>query len=68
MIKNLGGNIKRVDNLDICLIKLCTAAVVLFIITVWPAAMALVQLVNPWYFFVAAIIFGARPLYKLYVK
>ena len=59
---------KRIDFWDIGLIKWSVAATVLFIIAIWPAAMAWVKLVNPWYFLIAAAVFGARPLYRFYFK
>lgn len=67
-MRNIDRNTKGVDSWNIYLIKLTVVAVVLFIITIWSAAMDLVHSVNPWYFFVAAIIFGDRPLYEFYLK
>ena len=54
----------KINGWDVGLVKLATAAVVLFIITIWSGAMGWVQSVNPWYFLIAAVIFGARPFYK----
>ena len=59
---------KNMDFWDIGLIKLSVAALVLFIITIWSAAMTWVHSVNTWYFLIAAVIFGARPFYKYYLK
>ena len=61
-------NIKKLDLGDISLIKLTTVAVVLFIITIWPAAMNLISSVNPWYFLIVAVIFAIRPFYKFFMK
>ena len=60
--------VKKMDALDIGLIKLAVVAAVLFILTIWPAAMDAVLSVNPWYFLVAFVIFAARPLYRVYLK
>ncbi len=60
--------VKKIDGLDVGLIKLSVAAIVLFIITIWPAAMDWVHSVNPWYFLIAFIILVARPVYRVYIK
>jgi len=60
--------VKRLDYVDIGLIKISVAAFVLFLITIWSAAMNWVNSVNTWYFFVAFIVFAARPLYRAYIK
>ncbi len=60
--------VKKIDVWDIGLIKLSVAVFVLFIITIWPAAMTWVDSVNPWYFLVAFVIFAARPVYRFYLK
>ena len=58
--------LRRMDVMDIGLIKLSVAAIVLFLITIWPALMKLVTSVNPWYFLVAFVVFAVRPLYKFW--
>jgi len=58
--------LKRLDVVDIGLIKLSVAAIVLFLITIWPALMDLVHSVNPWYFLVAFVIFAVRPFYRFW--
>tara|TARA_Y100000296_G_C5130498_1_gene235267 strand:- start:210 stop:416 length:207 start_codon:yes stop_codon:yes gene_type:complete len=68
MINWLNKRVKRIDTWDIGLIKGYVAAFILFVITIWPAAMTWVHSVNPWYFLIAAIIFGARPFYRFYIK
>ena len=60
--------IKKMDVWDVGLVKWSVAAVVLFIIGIWPAALNWVLSVNPWYFFVAFIVFAIRPIYKVYLK
>tara|TARA_Y100000310_G_scaffold290626_1_gene317975 strand:- start:950 stop:1156 length:207 start_codon:yes stop_codon:yes gene_type:complete len=60
--------LKRMDVLDIGLVKLSSAAFILFVITIWPAAMDLVHSINPWYFLIAFIIIAARPFYRAYIK
>ena len=60
--------LRKLDAWDIGLIKGSVAVAVLFVITIWPAAMAWVQSVNPWYFLIAAVVLGARPMYRYYLK
>ena len=67
-MKYLNKPVKKLNGWDIGLTKLSVAAVVLFIITIWPAAMDWVHSVNPWYFLIATVILGARPFYKYYIK
>ena len=68
MIKYLNKRIKRMDALDIGLIKWSVAVFVLFLITIWPASMTWVNSVNPWYFLIAFVIFAIRPFYRIYLK
>jgi len=68
MVESFDKPIKKLNAWDVGLVKLSVAAVVLFIITAWPAAMNWAQSVNPWYFIIAAVIFGIRPFYKFYIK
>jgi len=67
-MKDFNKPIKKLNGWDVGLIKLSVAALVLFIITIWPAAMDWVHSVNPWYFLIAMAILGARPFYKYWVK
>jgi hypothetical protein len=67
-MKDFDKPVKKLNGWDVGLVKLSTAAVVLFIITIWSAAMDWVHSVNTWYFLIAAVIFGARPFYKYYMK
>jgi len=60
--------VRKMDFWDVGLTKLSTAAFVLFIITIWPAAMSLVSSINPWYFLIALVILAARPFYRVYLK
>ncbi|MCK4552788.1 hypothetical protein KAT80_01125 [Candidatus Pacearchaeota archaeon] len=60
--------VKKMDGGDIALTKWSVVAFVLFVITIWPAAMNWVHSVNPWYFFAAFVIFAARPIYRVYLK
>ena len=68
MLKNFDKKVKQLDSVDIGLIKLTVVLAVLFIITIWPAAMTWVQSVNPWYFLIAAVIAGIRPFYRYWLK
>ena len=56
------------DVWDIALTKLAVAAFVLWAITIWPAAMKWVSFVNPWYFFIAFLVFAARVWRKMFFK
>ena len=42
--------------------------IILFVITIWPAAMDWVHSVNPWYFLIAFVILVIRPVYRIYFK
>jgi hypothetical protein len=58
----------KMDVFDVGLIKLSVAVAILFIITIWPAAMNLVHSINAWWFLVAFVVFVARPFYRIYLK
>ena len=60
--------IKNMDSWDIGLTKLSVAAFVLFVLTIWPAALTWASSVNPWYFFAAFVIFAIRPFYRMFCK
>jgi len=68
MMTWLKKRVKKMDVWDVALIKWATATFILFLITIWPAAMTWVNSVNPWYFFIAFIIFMIRPFYRIYLK
>tara|TARA_Y100000310_G_C20662204_1_gene805396 strand:- start:2071 stop:2280 length:210 start_codon:yes stop_codon:yes gene_type:complete len=68
MINELNKGVKKMDIWDIGLTKLSVALGVLFIITIWSAAMDWVHSVNPWYFLIAFVIVAIRPVYKFYLK
>ncbi len=68
MIAWLNKRLKKIDAWDMALIKWSVVAFVLFIITIWSAAMTWVNSVNPWYFLVVFIILVIRPFYKIYLK
>ena len=68
MIDWMKKKMKKSDIWDIALIKWSTAAFVLFVITIWPAAMNWVHSVNPWWFFALFVIFVVRPFYRIYLK
>lgn len=68
MLEFLKNRVKKIDWIDLTLVKWSVIAAVLFIITIWPAVMNLVISVNPWYFLIATIIFAIRPFYRVYIK
>ena len=68
MIKEMNKKVKKLNIWDIALTKLATATGVLFVITIWPAAMTWVHSVNPWWFLVAFVVFAIKPMYKFYTK
>jgi len=67
-MKDFDKDVKKMDALDIGLIKVVMIAITLFVITIWQAAMDWVQSVNTLYFLVAAIILGIRPAYRYWFK
>lgn len=68
MAIDLNKKVKKMDFWDVPLVKLSSIAFILFLITIWPAAMNLVVSISPWWFLVAFIILGIRPIYKVYIK
>lgn len=68
MIAWLTKKLKKTDIWDVGLIKGSSMAFILFVITIWPAAMDWVHSANPWYFLIAMAILGARPFYRFYLK
>ena len=68
MIKAFNDNVGKLDVWDVSLIKLSVAAFVLFVISIWPAAMDWVHSVNPWYFLVVFVVVVIRPFYRFYLK
>ena len=68
LIKYWNKNRNKLDFVDIGLIKFTMVAFTLFVITIWSTAMDWVHTVNPWYFFIAFIIIGARPFYRYYLS
>ncbi len=59
---------KKLNGFDIGLIKLSVASITLAAISYIPSLMNWVHGTNKLYFLLAAIIFGARPLYKAYIE
>ena len=66
MKKKFDPKVKKMDVHDIQLTKLSTAAFILFLITVWPAAMNLVHSIHWGWFLGAAVIFAFRPAKKVF--
>lgn len=60
--------IKKLDFWDIALIKLGSVAFVLFLITVWPAAMNLVSSIHWGWFLGVALVSIVRPQMKIWWK
>jgi len=61
---NVNKKIKAMNWCDMKLVKLATAAFVLFLITVWPALLSLVLRVHWGWYLAAAIVFAIRPCMK----
>jgi len=61
---NWNKKLKKMDIWDLKLIKLSTAAFILFVITVWPAAMNLVHRIHWGWFLAAFVLFAIRPMKK----
>ena len=68
MIAWLSKKLKKTDIWDIGLIKWTSITFILFVITVWPAAMELVHSIHWGWFLAATIILSARPFYRFYLK
>jgi hypothetical protein len=64
--KKLDKRVKKLDFWDVGLTKWSVAAGILFIITVWPAAMQLVHSIHWGWFLAATILFALRPLKRFY--
>ena len=64
--KKLDKKVKKMDVHDVQLTKLSTAAFILFLITVWPAAMDLVHKIHWGWFLAIAIIAALRPIKRFY--
>jgi len=57
--------IKKMNMWDIALTKLSVAGLVLFLITIWPAAMDWVHATNTWYFFGVGIVAAAIVWFRM---
>ena len=68
MITFLKKKVKTLNHGDIGLVKLSVVALTIFVLMIWPAAMTWVRSINHWWFLAAAVLFGARPFYKHYMK
>jgi len=60
--------LKKMDTFDWVLMSLTSMALILFIITVWPAAMDLVHSIHWAWFLAATLILAARPKIKAWFK
>jgi hypothetical protein len=63
-----GKRVKKLDAVDLTLIKLSAMAFILFLITVWPALMNLVHRIHWAWFLAAAIILALRPKFRAWMK
>lgn len=59
---------KKLDVLDIGLIKFASAVFVLWLIALFPGFAIWVQAVGPWWFLIIFIIICIRPFYRAYIK
>ena len=62
----LEKQIKKMTMLDMALTKLAVAALILFLITIWPAAMELAQSINTLYFLAVGVIATAIVLFRIF--
>ena len=67
MASKIDKCMKNIRQCDVCLLKLASMAFILFLITVWPAAMELVHSIHWGWFLGATIVFMFRPFMK-YMK
>ena len=64
--KTFDPKVKKMNYHDIQLTKISTAAFILFLITVWPAAMDLVHRIHWGWFLGVAILAALRPAKKFF--
>lgn len=64
-MKNFNKKIKKLDVIDLKLIKLASMAGILFLITLWPAAMSLVNRIDWYWFLLVAVVLAYRPCKKI---
>ncbi len=64
----MNKKVKKMTIWDIALTKATVAAGVLFVITIWPAAMTWVHSVNPWYFLIAFVVLAIKPFSNFWMK
>ena len=65
-MKDLNKPVNSLNGWDVGLVKLSVAAFILFLITVWPAAMDLVHSIHWGWFLAIGIIAALRPLRRYY--
>jgi len=65
---NLKKNIKKLDHLDVILMKLGFVFLTFFVLLLIPQLMNWLNNTNKWYILIAAAIFLARPMYKAHKK
>ena len=66
MIDKMNRRVSKMDIWDIGLTKLAVATGILFVITIWPAAMDLVHSINPWWFFAGFVVAAIRPMIRFF--
>lgn len=65
---NFEKMMKKLDVLDMSLIKLGVFTFALFVVAILPEFARWVQSTNPLVFLAAGIVFTARPCYRMYIK
>ena len=65
---NFEKMIKKLDVLDMALVKMSVFAFALFAVAYLPEFAAWVQSTNPLVFLAAWVVFAARPFYRAYIK
>ena len=68
LTKHWEKNKKKIDCLDMGLIKTTIVFLTLFVITTWPVAMTWVQSVKPLNFLIITLLLVARPFYRYFIK
>jgi polyferredoxin len=63
---SMNNKIKKFDICDIQLIKFSSMAFILFLITLWPLAMNLVQSISWIWWLLLVFIFGFKPMKKTF--
>lgn len=66
MCASMDQRVKNMTSCDVSMIKLSSMAFILFLITVWPAAMNFVQNVHWGWWLLLTVLFALRPIIRAF--